>query len=303
MCFSMYTRPIGDILIKRDVQYHIYADDIQLFLSCDPNIPGEVECVLYRLRMCVKDIELWMTHNKLKLNRDKTEFLIASSRHQYRLFENANLILDNGIEISPSTSVRNLGVIFDRFMNMNDHISSLSKSVNFHIRNLSQIRKYIDKDTCHKAVRSLITSRLDYCNSLLNNTTSQNLNRLQILQNKAARLIHRMPKFTTTSPLIQDLHWLRIPQRIQFKTITLAYKSLNNQTPHYITELLHVRESRYNFRSSCRIILEVPRINMRAGDQSFSVAAPKLWNALPNKIASADSIASLKKQLKTHLFV
>ena len=87
--------------------------------------------------MCVKDIESWMAWNKL--NQEKTEFLIASSPHQYRLLEHVVLRLDKGITIHPLPSVRNLGVTFDRYMNMDDHVTKLSRSVNYHIRSLSHI--------------------------------------------------------------------------------------------------------------------------------------------------------------------
>ena len=121
--------------------------------------------------------------NKLKLNQDKTEFISFASPAHHRKLQHVSLQLDEHTTISPrpSDSIRLLGCVLDKQMSMN-----VSKSVNFHSRNISRIRKFIDKDTCHSVVRSLITSRLDYCNSLYDGVTGKNLDRLQKLQRKFA---------------------------------------------------------------------------------------------------------------------
>ena len=170
----------------------------------------------------------------------------------------------------------------DKQLNMNDQITSVSKSVNYHLRNIGRIRKYVDKETCHTIVRTLITSRLDYCNSLDNGTFGKNVDRLQKLQNKAARTIYCEPKHTHTSSLINELHWLPIRKRIQFKSLTSTYKCPNNQAPTYLSDLLVPRQSSYNTRSSRHLLLHVPRTYKSVGDRAFSLCAPKLWNNLPH---------------------
>ena len=109
--------------------------------------------------------------------------------------------------------------------------------------------------------------------------------RLQSLQNKAARLVYMTPKHTPTSPLIAKLHWLRIPQRIQYKILTIVFNSIHKEAPQYINELLHTYESTYHLRSSKR----------RAEDRSFSYIAPKLWNSLPPSLANRPSNSLFKK--------
>jgi hypothetical protein len=142
-----------------------------------------------------------MLANKLKLNDSKTElFLLASSRHANTV---SNLDLKiGGSVITPSNSIKNLGIIFDNNLTMKDHVSSLCRSVNFHLRNLNRIRRFIDKSTCAHAVRSLILSRLDYGNSLLGGVSVSDVQRLQKLQNRAARLIYQVSKRTSASPFI-----------------------------------------------------------------------------------------------------
>ena len=146
---------------------------------------------------CVRDIQRWMFVNKLKLNQDKTELIIFASPAHHRKLQHVSLQLDDHTTISPSDSIRLLGCVLDKQMSMTDQVTNVSKSVNFHSRNISRIRKFIDKDTCHSVVRFLITSRLDYCNSLYNGVTGKNLDRLQKLQNKAACIVHCKPRVHT----------------------------------------------------------------------------------------------------------
>ena len=141
-----------------------------------------------------------------------------------------------------------------------------------------------------------------YCNSLLYGTTSQNIQRLQLLQNHAAKLVYNKSKFTRVTPLMDDLHWLSISKRIEFKTATLAYKALHNEVPVYLSELLHIRQSTYNLRSTTRIVLTTTRTRTTAGRRAFNIAAPQSWNSLPTNVQSAVNTDQFKKLLKTYLF-
>ena len=163
------------------------------------------------MTQCITEIRSWMLANKLKLNYSKTElFLIASSKHANSV-SHLDLKLEiGGSVISPSDTVKNLGIIFDDSLSMKSHVSSLCRSINFHLRNLSRIRPFIDRSTCAHAVRSLILSRLDCGNSLLGGLSATDTQRLQKLQNRAARLIYQVSRRTSATPLIRELHWLPV---------------------------------------------------------------------------------------------
>ena len=129
-----------------------------------------------------------MCVNKLKLNDSKTEFFIAASDYYQRQLPDITLTIGDSC-IKPSQTIRNLGAFFDSNMSMAAHITNLSRTVTFHLRNITRIRRFIDKDTCHHAIRSLVLSRLDYCNGLLSSVPKSHILRLQRLQNWAARII------------------------------------------------------------------------------------------------------------------
>ena len=158
----MYTHPVGDILRRNNVSFHIYADDTQVYVAFDPRIDGECERALNK-PVCVRQIKSWMSQNKLQLNQEKTEFFIAASSRFISNLSGIKLTLDD-VTINPTVTLRNLRVVFNPVLNMYGQISPVvtCKWVHFHLRNLSRIRRFIDQDTCKLAVQALVFSRIDY---------------------------------------------------------------------------------------------------------------------------------------------
>ena len=159
-----------------------------------------------------------MTVNKLKLNDDKTELLIISSKyHQSKVTTNSLQFASSNIHASSNAS--NLGIVFDNTLSMEAHIKNMCKSTYFQIRNINSIRKVLDDDTAATLVHALVTSRLDNGNALLYGITESQLNKLQLAQNAAARMLTRTRKFDHISPVLQRLHWLPVRYRIHFKLL------------------------------------------------------------------------------------
>ena len=151
---------------------------IQLYTSFDPSSTSSIDSALSTLTKCINDIECWMTCNMLKLNNEKTEFFVALSPHNKRLMPAVTLPIGNTvIKPTETVTVRNLGIIFDTTMPMSMQVSTLSRSIIFHLRNISRIRRYLDFNTCNNVVRSLILSRLDYGNILLMGANSTDIAR------------------------------------------------------------------------------------------------------------------------------
>ena len=204
--------------------------------------------------------------------------------------------------INASTNARNLGIVFDNTFSMDNHIKNVCKSTFYQIRNINQIRKVLDHDTAATLVHALITSRLDNGNALLYGITEQQLNRLQLAQNAAARMLTRTKKFDHITPVLHRLHWLPIRYRIQFKLILLTWKALHDMAPSYICTLITPHVPSRRLRSSDKQLLSVPRTSTSYGDRAFCSSAPRLWNSLPSDLRFCDSLDTFKKTLKTHLF-
>ena len=134
------------------------------------------------------------------------------------------------------------------------------------------------------------------------------LNKLQRLQNWAAKLIFCAKKQDHATPFLKDLHWLPIKDRIHFKILLFVFKCLNNIGPSYLASMLSLYTSaRIGLRSSkdstrLQEHKMYPRTLISAADRSFYFTAPKLWNILPPALRSSGSVTVFKKQLKSYLF-
>ena len=124
------------------------------------------------------------------------------------------------------------------------------------------------------------------------------------VRNAAAKVTFQIAQFDHITPALIDLHWLPVTFRVQFKLLLFVYKSLHNQSPSYIKDLLSLKPAaNYALRSSAQSLLFVPKVNCSTlGDRAFAHAAPVLWNSLPLTIRTSSSLAIFKKQLKKFLF-
>ena len=126
--------------------------------------------------------------------------------------------------ITPVSSARNLGSWFDSKLTMAIHISKTCNSAFYYLYNLRCIRKYVSKDNTKTLIHAFISTRVDYCNSLLYGLSEYQLNKLQCVQNMCARLICNESKYCHTTPLLVDLHWLPVKFRIEFKILLIVFK-------------------------------------------------------------------------------
>ena len=237
-----------------------------------------------------------MESSKLKLNPDKTDLIIIGTKQQRNKVINHFPVKLLGSDTFPSDTVRNLGVIFDSDFNFRQHISQVCKSCFYHIRDLRRIRRHISISTAKTISTTLISIRLDYCNSLLNNIAKRDLAKLQRVQNCLARVVLRAPRFSPSLPLLKQLHWLPVSYRINFKLSTLAYRALSTQQPFYLASLLHLSNIPRQLRSSVSHQLIVPRTKLNLGKRAFSVAAPRVWNELPITLKTSETIAIFRKK-------
>ncbi len=188
-------------------------------------------------------------------------------------------------------------------MSMKRQVSAICSAAYYHLSNIAAVRPYLNREATEMAVHGYVTSRLDNCNSLLYGCAKTQLHRLQVVQNFAAKTILCKRKYDHATPVLIELHMLPIEWRIKYKMIVMTYKALNFQAPMYLTELLKVRNSHRSLRSGSKMLLEVPRTNLKtAGDRTFMVAGPTLFNSLPEDIKTSESLLVFKRKLKTYLF-
>ena len=178
------------------------------------------------------------------------------------------------------------------------------------MRNLRRIRQYLTPEVAVLAANALVSSRLDYYNSLFRGLSCFNQHKLQSIQNTLARIVTNHRKYAHVTPILKQLHCLPVKYRYMFKTATLVYNFLHSGSPSYFQPFLSLSRCSYSTRHSHpdHQYLTVPPFcssvfkSVKHFDHSFAFDAPKIWNELPHDVRSASSVASFRKKLKTYLF-
>ena len=297
--YSMYTAPLSDIIRSKGVLHHCYADDTQIYNTFTPQ-QADIDLCISVMEDCLECVRVWMHSNKLKLNTDKTEVITFTSkfRPQHKL----------SLEISGTTTlstdhVKNLGIILNSNMTMEQHINHICKSAYFQLKKIGSIRRYLTVSASKSLVHALVTSRMDYCNSVLYGLPNTLLSKLQRIQNTAARLITRTARHDHITPVLRELHWLPIHSRIDYKILMYTYKALHGDAPSYLTDMIGIKPHSRQLRSNNSIQLCVPNYKTKTyGARTFSTAAALLWNNLPSHLKECATTDAFKRNLKTHLF-
>ncbi len=137
-----------------------------------------------------------------------------------------------------SSTVKNLAVVLDSNLSFENYISHATKKAFFYLRNIAKLRNKSTVSDTEKLVHAFMTSRLVYCNAPLGGCPASLINKLQIVQTTAARVLTRTRKYDHITPILQSLNWLPIKIRISYKILLLAYKALNGLAPEYLTSFL-----------------------------------------------------------------
>ena len=178
-------------------------------------------------------------------------------------------------------------------------MTAVCKACNIHLYRLSSIRRYITTDAARSVVQALVTSRLDYCNSLLANLTNTQMKRLKSTQHKAARLVTRTPLREHIIHVLKQLHWLPVECRITYKRMVLVYKCMNGTAPAYLCRLIQPTCRDSLLRQPSDLELHRPVPNKAIG---LGFVGPDRWNKLPERLRESASLNMFKRDLKTHLF-
>jgi hypothetical protein len=276
---------------------------MQLYASC---LPDNVGGVMSLLSTCASDIAQWCASRRLQMKSDKTDLILFGSHVNLARLATHDCSLQIGSDTTvPATVVRVLGVQLDAELSMKAYITKTTASCLYHLRRLRQIRRRAGEDVTARLVQAFITSRLDYCNSLLAGLPRSSLDPLQRVQNAAAGLIFQLGPQDHVTPSLIQLHWLPVHYRVQFKLCSFMHSIHNGRSPAYLTDIVQAtstRSTRSGLRSAATTNYILPRLRTKFGERAFSHAGPAAWNALPSDLRNIPASTTFKRQLNTHFF-
>ena len=305
--------PILFILYIADIEYiakchgfkvHIYADDTQLYISFEKS---DIFSTISDVEQCLRSIKLWMSSNFLKINEDKTKFMLISSEHCLNDIYTDLCISFSGNIITPSLNAVNLGVTFDNTMSMTAYINNIVSKGYFKLNNFWKNAGKLTYDIKLQLITTYILPLIDYCNISFIAASKLNISKLQKLLNSAVRFVFNLTgrryRYSIT-PYMKKLHILPVEYRIKYKVSLTVYKCFHDLAPDYLKQLLHPKVS-YSHLRSCNDIYSLQTIipNTKYGESSFSYIAPIIWNSLPQSLQLSPSLECFKQRLKSHYFI
>jgi len=294
-----------DIAEDLGVNIHMYADDTQLYVHCSPR---DAIGTVSKLELCLERVDRWMVASRLKLNLEKSEMIwvcpnCTVMQHSWPAIKIGTSSFD------ASDNARLLGVSISADLSFDKHVAKVAGKCFYQLRQLRFVCQSLDADSAATLIRAFISSRVDYCCSLLVGSARSVTDKLQRVMNAAARVITNTGKFERglSHSMHYELHWLDVPERIQFRVATTVYRCLHNMAPRYLSEMcktIATSTCRQGLQSVTTSNLVIPRVRrVTYGSCAFSVAGLVCWNGLPDYLKSPDlSFDCFKRQLKTFLF-
>jgi len=221
---------------------------------------------------------------------------VGQDKHQRRpTLLSANVTVVN--------TARDLGVILDSQLSLDAHVASVCRSSYCQLKQLRPVARSLSIEAAKTLVQAFVSSRLDYCNAIVHGLPEKLMRRLQSVQNAAARVITSARRRDHITPILRQLHWLPVRQRVNFKIAVLVFQCLTGHAPAYLADdcQLAADASARRLRSADTAKCVVRR-TYNFGDRCFAAAGPRLWNTLPLNLRLCDSLGQFKRSLKTFLF-
>ena len=272
----------GPRFIYRRGFYGIYVG----YMALKPSDVTSKYDAISRIETCVADIRIWVNDYFFKLNDDKTELLIITTREELSKISDISVKVGDQSILQGDEPPRILGEIFDFTCCLDAHIAKLCRSNNFNLYSVGRIRKYLDKLTTEKIITATVTSRLDYCNSLLDRAKQSHIDRPQCCQNSAARIISKRCKFDHISPVLRELRCHPVEHRISSNILLHNQKALSGHAPQYLAALISKYVPPRPLRLDGQYVLKMAALNIwKAG---FCQGSPSpLEPSYPQREASS----------------
>jgi len=254
----------------------MYADDTHLTYAGD-----NADNIQLRLKQDLENVHNWLRAKKLTLNMTKTELMLIGSRQRLSTLTESPTFAVNDFQVSQVTTAKSLGVTIDDRLDWSSHIEKVTKKVASGFAVIKRIRHLVPQATSHLIYQAFIQPHFDYCNIVGGNCGITLRNKVQKLQNRAARVLTYSNYDVDAVHLFKLLAWKNLTCLQQIQRATMVYRSLYGLAPNYLSSKFERREIAY--------------------DLSYSYSGAILWNSLPCNLREAESLGQFKRLLKEEL--
>ena len=209
-------------VIPQTITIHGFADDHAIKISYPAGNTSAESQTLQLLNSTLKDINNWMGANRLKVNNNKTEFIIFGSEKMLKTTEVDSLDV-NGETITRSRIIKYLGAYLDAELNLKTHVANKCKIAMLNIRRIRNIRSFLTMDASKVFMSTLVQSHMDYVNAIFIGLPEITIRKMQRIQNIAAKIVLNRDRNSSATACLIELHWLPTASRIKYKTLVLVY--------------------------------------------------------------------------------
>ena len=253
------------------------------------------------METALASLDAWFRTNSLKVNASKTQLMVLGSNQNLRTLPSTDVTVTfRGVTLEPCTEAKNLGVIFDRNLSWDQHISMITRRCFGMLTGLVHLRHYLPESVLSTLVSALVLSHVRYCLTVYGNGSAKNVERVQKILNFSARVISGRKRHEHISDVQRELGWLSAPDLVRYHTLTLAHKVMRYGEPEELSRMfrrcadVRDRETRQDG------MLHMPRCRTAYGQRQFAYRATKLLNALPSDLSDR-SVPSFRRTLQRHM--
>ena len=293
LLFIFFVNDFKNCLVKCKV--HLYADDtILLFKSTSAT---EIKNNLEHDLLSASE---WFYKNKLHLNISKCKFMLFGTSKRLAKTQTPDVYIGNE-KLEHVNHYKYLGVWLDSTLNWKTHLHKMQSKIKQRLGMLRRVRHCIDASTTLLLYNSIILPLLDYCDTVYGNCNIADIIKLQILQNRAGKIILEVPYDTRTQKVLTDLNWFYMTERLFYHRCILMFKCLNGLAPAYLSDVFSFNSHAYNTRSATRRNLRLPKCKSMTGQKAFHYLGAKLWNTLSIDTRNCTTIGAFKSKLKSEI--
>ena len=275
LLFTVLVSDISDNISSGS--YHTYADDVQWFLNFKNS---EAVNAFETANTVMENIVSFSKNNFLKLNTDKTKYIIIGSQYNLKKLTEVQLppLVVNGDVIERKTDVKNLGIIFDEHMFWTNYINSIVSKAYGRLKQAYKFRNFLSLGSRFKIIETYVLSLFNYGNVIYLNISARLANKIQRVQNSCMRFVFGLRKYDHISHCFEINKTLNMENRRKVQSLTMMHKISLGLAPEYLSEKIVRHSDLHTYNTRGRENIAVPRINSALRNNSFFISTPKLYN-------------------------